>query len=130
MECFYVFISYILVMLAQFSAILLLLWAPVSARILALVLQLCERNKLKLKPASVYWLEYFPASHVHFWQRASAIYRRHLDRLPRTFGEGSTSIFCCFKISKCACRHCRFRVSLLKNKHRRQSNCRGCYTGT
>jgi len=37
-----------LVMLAQFCAILLFLWTPVSARILALVLQLYERNKLKL----------------------------------------------------------------------------------
>jgi len=38
-----------LVMSAQFCATLLLLWTPVSARILALVLQLYERNKLKLK---------------------------------------------------------------------------------
>jgi len=37
---FYVFISYIIVMLAQVCAILLFLWTPVSARILALVLQL------------------------------------------------------------------------------------------
>jgi len=36
-------------MLAQFCAILLFLWIPVNARILALVLQLYERNKLKLK---------------------------------------------------------------------------------
>jgi len=36
-------------MLAQFCAILLFLWTPVSARILALVLQLYERNKLKLR---------------------------------------------------------------------------------
>jgi len=36
-------------MSAQFCATLLLLWTPVSARILALVLQLYERNKLKLK---------------------------------------------------------------------------------
>ena len=43
------FISYILIMSAQFCAILLFLWTPVSARILALVLQLYERNKLKLK---------------------------------------------------------------------------------
>ena len=40
----------ILVMLAQFCAILLFLWTRVSARILALVLHLYERNKLKLKP--------------------------------------------------------------------------------
>ena len=33
----------------QFRAILLFSWTPVSARILALVLQLCERSKLKLK---------------------------------------------------------------------------------
>jgi len=39
---------YILVMLAQFCAILLFLWTPVSARVLASVLQLYERNKLKL----------------------------------------------------------------------------------
>jgi len=36
-------------MLAQFCAILLFLSTPVSARILALVLQLYERNKLKVK---------------------------------------------------------------------------------
>jgi len=42
------FISYILVILAQFCAVLLFLWTPVSARILALVLQLYERNKLNL----------------------------------------------------------------------------------
>ena len=45
---FMFFISYILEMLAQFCAILLVLWTPVSARILASVLQLYERNKLKL----------------------------------------------------------------------------------
>jgi len=39
-------------MLALFCAIILFLWTPVSARILALVLQLYERNKLKLKPLS------------------------------------------------------------------------------
>jgi len=43
------FISYIPIMSAQFCAIILFLWTPVSARILALVLQLYERNKLKLK---------------------------------------------------------------------------------
>jgi len=43
----FIFISYILVMLAQFCAILLFLWTPVSARILASVLQLYERNKPK-----------------------------------------------------------------------------------
>jgi len=36
-------------MLAQFCAILLFLSTPVSARILALVLQLYKRNKLKVK---------------------------------------------------------------------------------
>jgi len=36
-------------MLAQFCATLLFLWTPVIARILALVLQLYEQNKLKLK---------------------------------------------------------------------------------
>jgi len=36
-------------MLAQFCAMLLFLWTPVTARILALVLQLYERNKLKLE---------------------------------------------------------------------------------
>ena len=36
---------YIIVMLEQFRVILLLLWTPVSAGILALVLQLYERNK-------------------------------------------------------------------------------------
>ena len=36
-------------MLAPFCAILLFSWTPVSARILALVLRLYERNKLKLK---------------------------------------------------------------------------------
>ena len=39
----------ILVMLAQFCAILLFLWTSVSAWILALVFQLYERNKLKWK---------------------------------------------------------------------------------
>jgi len=39
---------YILVMLEQFRVILLLLWTPVSAGILALVLQLYERNKLQV----------------------------------------------------------------------------------
>ena len=45
------FISYIYATLAQFCAIglSLFLWTPVTARILALVLQLYERNKLKLK---------------------------------------------------------------------------------
>ena len=33
----------------QLCATLLLLWTPVSARIVVLVLQLCERNKLKVK---------------------------------------------------------------------------------
>ena len=33
----------------QFCAVLLFLWTPVSAKIPALVLQLCEQNKLKLK---------------------------------------------------------------------------------
>jgi len=36
-------------MLAQFCAVLLFLWTPVSARIIALVFQLYEQNKLKLK---------------------------------------------------------------------------------
>jgi len=45
-------ISYILVMLARFCAILLFLWTAVSARILALVLQLYERNKLNWKNPS------------------------------------------------------------------------------
>jgi len=42
-------------MLAQLCAILLFLWTPVSAtaRFIALVLQLYERNKLKLKPVNV-----------------------------------------------------------------------------
>ena len=39
-------ISYILVMLARFRAMLLFLWTAGTARILALVLQLYERNKL------------------------------------------------------------------------------------
>ena len=43
---------YRLVMLAQFCAILLFLWTSVSAWILALVFQLYERNKLKLKVKS------------------------------------------------------------------------------
>jgi len=47
------FMSYILLMLAQFCAILLFLWTPVSARILVSVLWLDERNKLKLKLPSV-----------------------------------------------------------------------------
>jgi len=50
--CFYVFISDILFMLAQFYAITVL-WTSVSARILVLVLQLYERNKLKLKRLGV-----------------------------------------------------------------------------
>ena len=36
-------------MLARFCAILLFLWTSVIAGIVALVLQLCEPNKLKLK---------------------------------------------------------------------------------
>jgi len=40
-------------MLAQFCAMLLFLWTPVSARILALVLQLYERNKLKPKDFNI-----------------------------------------------------------------------------
>ena len=36
-------------MFTQFCAILLFLWTPVCERTLALVLQLYERNKLKLK---------------------------------------------------------------------------------
>jgi len=46
-HCFYVFISYILVMLARFCAILLFLCTPVSPRIFAFVLQLYERNKAR-----------------------------------------------------------------------------------
>jgi len=42
-------------MLAQLCAILLFLWAPVSARILALVLQLYARNTLKLKQQPYYF---------------------------------------------------------------------------
>jgi len=44
--------------LAQFCAALLFLWTPVSARILALVLQLYQRNKLKLKLISRTGVQY------------------------------------------------------------------------
>jgi len=46
--CFYVFIWYVLVTLEVLCHITVL-WTPVSARTLALVLQLYVRNKLKLK---------------------------------------------------------------------------------
>ena len=54
----FIFISYILVMLAQFCAILLFLWTPVSARILASVLQLYERNKPKTEKNWNFFLQF------------------------------------------------------------------------
>ena len=49
-------------MLAQFCAMLLFLWTPVSARILALVLQLYERNKLKPKDFNIRYSVCFATS--------------------------------------------------------------------
>jgi len=70
------FISYILVMLAQFCAILLFLWIPVNARILALVLQLYERNKLKLK------LKYYrPLNKTAEWKRRGSSRLRYLKNI-------------------------------------------------